>query len=108
MIENRLQPWEHVSEKVKPYKKIFLGGQFGIVLKNRGENDNHVCFQILNEDDGNWFISETGTSSSWLDDLKYVLTETEKWIKKNCEPDLYDGRQFGWKFKNKTENRSSK
>ena len=48
----------------------FKGEYKGIRLIPRGEDDNHICFQILNEDHGSW-LEDTGemTSSYWIDDL---------------------------------------
>ena len=47
----------------------FLGSCKGVELIRRGENDNHICFDILTEDDGNWFSSKEPSSSFWIKDL---------------------------------------
>lgn len=89
------------------YRHIILGHQFGIGLRQRGPNDPHVCFVILSEDDGHWFATRGGASTSWLDDLKSVIERAEKWCKSNCAPDMCPAnpnvngsplRQYGWKF----------
>ena len=78
--------------------KDFLGVCKGVHLDKRGENDNHITVQILTEDDGNWFASEKGFSSYWIDDLINQLQKAKEFLEKQ-EPDIYDGRQYGWKFK---------
>ena len=35
----------------------FKGMCKGVRLEKRGLNDNHICVQILTEDDENWFES---------------------------------------------------
>ena len=52
-------------------KITFKGRCKGVELIKRGINDNHICINILTEDDGNWFVSksEIGFSSSWIDEL---------------------------------------
>ena len=78
------------------YTKLFFGSQFGVGLLPRGEEDNHVCVQILSEDDENWFPSESSFSSYWTSDLQAVISEAQGWMEANCLPDR-DG--YGWKFK---------
>lgn len=45
------------------------GKQFGIRLVPRSKNDNHICLQILTEDDGQWFKKGNYFNSAWIDDL---------------------------------------
>lgn len=90
-----------------PDERVFLGDSFGVVLVPRiihhpwdleenGEEDNHICFLIVSEDDGNWFLSEgSGASSSYLSDLKAQISLAEDWIKHNA---VKDGR-YGYRFK---------
>ena len=73
-----------------------LSGQFGVRLVRRGEDDPHVCIQVLSEDDGNWLCSENSFSSFWLSDLQGVLRDAERWMKKNCKKSA-DG--YGYDFK---------
>ena len=81
------------------YDKVFLGECMGVGLTERDEDDNHVMFTLLVEDDENWFPNtETGgggTSSYWLPELIGVLDEAHTWMKKHCEQD----GEHGWKFK---------
>lgn len=79
------------------YEKIFFGSQFAIAL-NRYDT-NHVGFYILNEDDGNWFTSESFSSSYWIPDLQVVLQDALTWVKENCDefkPDNCGGAIMGW------------
>lgn len=78
------------------YTKLFFGHQFGIGLLPRGENDKHVCVQVLAEDDEYWFPSQGQFSCHWLSDLQAVLSEAQGWMEANCIPDK-DG--YGWQFK---------
>ena len=83
-------------------KITFKGRCKGVELIKRGINDNHICINILTEDDGNWFVSksEIGFSSSWIDELIEQLQNAKKYIETQ-EPDMYEGRQYGYKFKSK-------
>lgn len=57
------------------------------------DDDNHVCLQLLREDDGNWFEVGRPFSSFWLRDLIYVLKEAEKAVN-SCPEDHTYGRKF--------------
>lgn len=76
------------------YEKAFLGSCAGVILSRRGQNDSHICFTIIVEDDGYWFVSQHGFSSTWLQELRGVLHEASNWIEHECEKDT-----SGWKFK---------
>lgn len=78
----------------------FFGEQHGVRLVWRGMNDPHIIFEILSEDDGHWYPSGGSASSSWLPGLIKVMRVANKWMINNCEPDMYNGRQYGWKDKN--------
>jgi hypothetical protein len=80
-------------------EKVFLGACFGVGLCRRGPNDNHIVVKFLCEDDGNWGISTSGFSSSWLPEIAQLVGEAHEWVAKNCLPDMSDGIQFGWKFR---------
>lgn len=93
--------YESISKEIYPFREMFLGRIVGIVLKQRRKNDLHVVFQMINEDDGHWFLSTNPTSTHWLEDYKKVITVATNWCKKNCDPDIdiISGVQYGWKFK---------
>lgn len=102
MIRTKLDPDESMSEEIKPFKQIFLGYVAGVVLRPRRSNDNHVSFEIIAEDDLHWFPAKSGSgvaSSHWFEDYLSVLEAAKKWCEENCDPDMYNGRQYGWKFK---------
>jgi len=75
-----------------PEKHLFLGSCHGIALLPRGENDKHICFIILTEDDGLWFCSKNSSSSGWLGELILQLERAEKWLKKNAVGEVYGYR----------------
>jgi len=80
----------------------FKGDCMGLRLVKRDAraNDNHVCVQYLVEDDEFWFASKNiGFSSSWCEEAEAVMKKAVSWMKNNCEPDVYDGIQNGWRFK---------
>lgn len=81
------------------YKELFLGHCCGVALVNRSANDNHIAYLHLVEDDGNWSVRRGTVSSYWLEDEMNVLKAVQEWIQKNAEPDVYEGHQFGWKFR---------
>lgn len=83
----------------EPYREIFLGGCYGVLLKERNiyHNDKHVLVQLIVEDDGIWHIPyKANGSSHWFEDIINVLQEAHEWCEKHCEKD----GQYGWKFKN--------
>ena len=82
------------DDKVIDYEKIFLGKCHGVILTHRGEDDPHVCVQIITEDDETWFISDSDFSSHWLPELMSILQEAQDWMEKHCEKD-----DCGWKFR---------
>lgn len=78
----------------------FKGECKGVRLSARGAGDDHICLQILTEDDEQWFASSQPFSSSWIDELIEQLQRTKLWLQTQ-EPDIYDGRQYGYKFTSK-------
>lgn len=93
-IYNYGDPRDEILEVLEEY--LFLGGCQGVALIPRGENDNHICFLIVTEDDGNWFASKNSSSSFWLEDLEHQLKKAKDWMDNNADPDP-DG--FGYRFK---------
>lgn len=87
--------------------QAFLGSCKGVALIPRDGDPNtqdpgfgrHVSFVILTEDDDRWYASEGSTSSVWLEDLAVQLQVAVHWVEGNCEPDIHEGHQHGWLFK---------
>lgn len=77
-----------------PDEHLFLGVCLGIALVPRGSNDNHICFKLLAEDDGNWGVLSSWPSSFWLSDLQNELVAAQKWMEDNAEKE-----KFGYRFK---------
>lgn len=76
--------------------KSFRGSCFGVNLVKRGPDDPHICFQIIVEDDENWFDREQSNGSSfWIDELIEQLTAAKQYMNANTLPD----GQYGFKFK---------
>lgn len=76
--------------------KVFKGDCHGVVLEKRKDwenpNDPHVCFFLIVEDDGNWFESKTGVSSSaWIDDVIEQLQIARNWMNEYCTM-----ADYGW------------
>lgn len=93
-IYTRMYQGGFTDENEIEYEKIFLGKCHGVILTHRGEDDPHVCVQIITEDDENWFVSDNSFSSFWLPDLMSVLQEAQDWMNQNCDMD-----DCGWKFR---------
>jgi hypothetical protein len=74
--------------------------QFGVRLEARGENDPHVCFQLLTEDDEYWGDTDTGGSTYWLDDLIGVLQAAKTALETSPEFEK-EKNGYGWDFKKK-------
>lgn len=87
------------SEVLSKYKKVFFGSCHAIGLRNRGEKDNHVCFEILVGDDDSWVISKYGASAYWIPGLIGILQEANDWLKANAEPHILNNIQYGYMFK---------
>ena len=78
----------------------FFGEQHGVRLVKRGRNDPHICFEILSEDDGHWYVSCGGSyaSSYWMPGLLKVMRFAQKWMKRNCLDDVgKNGHWWGYK-----------
>lgn len=82
----------------------FKGECVGVRLKPRSSNpnDRHVLIQFIVHDDGNWFEDRGSASSSyWVGEYLEKLAEAQAWMQKNCDPDITDGKQYGWAFRPK-------
>ena len=64
--------------ELETFEQTFLGRCMGVGLRKRGDNDNHVVFVIIYEDDGNWFASENSVSSYWMADGEFGYKFKEK------------------------------
>lgn len=91
--------YESMSEEIKPFREMFLGGVVGVILRDRADGDPVVVFQLIHEDDGHWFLSTNGASAFWLDDYINVLTAARRWCEENCDPEIQYNRQYGWRFR---------
>lgn len=78
----------------------FKGQCKGVRLEKRGDGDNHIKVVLLTEDDENWFDGDS-FSSSWIDEMIEKLQEAKRYIETQ-EPDIYNGRQYGYRFSNAT------
>ena len=76
----------------------FKGECKGVRLVSRGKKDSHISIEILAKDDGNWFECGTPFSSYWVNELIQKLQEAKQFIETQ-EPDIYEGKQYGYKFK---------
>lgn len=85
-----------VEAAVTPVVMGFWGNCHAVRLVYRGQKDNHICFEILTEDDGNWFVSKNCTSSFWLPELINILSAADNWMKENAKPDMNGNIQFGY------------
>ena len=95
-LDNTPTDHESIDDSKTPTIAIFLGDCCGVRLVWRGQNDPHVCFEILGEDDGHWFLKQSYSSSYWMPDLMKALKAAEKWMKANCKPDIHNGYQYGY------------
>jgi hypothetical protein len=77
-----------------PEEHLFLGECKGVALIPRSENDDHIYFLILTEEDGNWYCGNSRTSSYWIGELAHQILKAEKWLKESAVEDT-----FGYRFK---------
>ena len=81
-------------------RKEFKGDCIGIRLSNRsGHGDKHICFTLLTEDDEDWIETNFNVSSAWLDETIQMLEAAKAYMKSSANPDIFEGIQYGWKFK---------
>lgn len=78
-------------------KPMFAGDCAGVDLEARGDKDRHIMFTVCVEDDDQW-LRKVSLSSAWIDDLIEQLEEARKLIKSH-DPDMFEGRQYGFKFR---------
>ena len=86
---------EHDEMEV-PDDHLILGDCLGIALLPRGNNDNHICLQLIGEDDGNWSVTTNSFSSFWVEDLQRVVNHAIDWLENNAEK---DPSGYGYIFK---------
>lgn len=79
-----------------PIVKVFKRGCRGIVLHWRGENDPHLCYIYITEDDGNWFVSSQPVSSHWISEDLELIIKAREWMMANAFEDVYDQSFYGW------------
>lgn len=84
------------AEQITNYEHGLKGTCHGVLFCRRGPDDPHVMIQLLVEDDGNWFTSDSGFSSYWLPEYIELMQEALKWLEANCDKDP-DG--YGWVFR---------
>lgn len=77
----------------------FTSGCHGVALSTRGVEDRHFMVTYLTEDDGNWFVTEGGTSSHWVPSIVMLFQTAHDWLLKNADPDMHNGRQYGWRVR---------
>lgn len=70
------------------FRQVFKGSCYAVALVPRYEagDDLHICFQILVEDDGNWYESPGIGSSYWAPELIEQLKQAQEWMQKNAIP----------------------
>lgn len=75
---------------------VFKGNCVGIKLTARSQNDPHICFSFMTEDDGNWFDTPTGSgwSNYWWEDLKEVMVRVENTLSRTAKK-----TKWGYEFK---------
>ena len=67
-MRNELHSHERMEASRNPVIKLFLNDCHGVRLVLSG-SDGHVCFEILSEDDGYWFIKKSYSASYWFPDM---------------------------------------
>lgn len=83
-------------------RREFKGNCIGVRLEERGgPSDRHICFKLLIEDDENWIETDFSVSSGWIDETIKMLQAARAHMKDHAQPDITEGRQYGWKFKDK-------
>lgn len=85
------------SHRLKSTSVCIFGECHGVRLRKRSpkNNDYHILVDIICEDDGQWFETNTLGSSHWIPDFENVLKTLNKYFKECCEPD----GKYGFKFK---------
>lgn len=78
-------------------KTVVKGACIGVKFEDRGPGDKHQCIRLLIEDDEKWIPTDFCVSSHWLHEAIAVLQVARDRLDRECEPDLHDGHQFGWK-----------
>lgn len=100
MIRRKLNSDERIDNPGS-YRELFLGACFGVGLRPRGWDDNHVCFDILTEDDEYWFVNRSGGSSHWMPELLEAMQAAIDWCKANALADIDNDIQYGYIFSSK-------
>jgi len=83
-------------EENLPVIETFKGTCCGVVLYQRAEGDPHICFDILGEDDGNWFLARNGASTCWLYDLQIQMGLAMNYLQTDTAIEPYE---WGFRLK---------
>lgn len=77
---------------------VFKGICAGVALYRRsfGDDDKHLCFIPLVEDDENWFVSKNGWSTGWLNDFMTQMKIAIRWLDTDKSVEKY---QWGYRLK---------
>ena len=99
-VENAGYNQYNMPQKFTPIKIdecVYIFGEcHGVRLRKRSpeNNDYHILVDIICEDDGHWFETNTLGSSHWIPDFEKVLKTLNKYFKVRCEPDGKYGYSF--------------
>lgn len=96
-IRLELDEFETISRSINETVATFFGNCVGIRLTKRGLDDDHICFEVLCEDDLNWFPSRNGFSTHWLSEFLEVSKAAHDWLRENADRD----GNHGWKVRSK-------
>jgi hypothetical protein len=82
--------WFRKSHFKHEYEIGFFGKCLGVTLSWRGEQDPHVTFSTVEEDDGTWCVQSGGNvSSHWIPDMLEQLRLAHQWCEDNCVKEKY-------------------
>ena len=87
------------------FEQLILNDCHGIGLNRRGDNDPHVMFTMLCEDDGQWFENRGESDCYWMLGQVEVLQAAMQWIEANCDPHIPtvsgwpENQPSGWDFR---------
>lgn len=84
VVRRKFDRGETVDGEITGYREVFLASIVGVVLSPRGDNDPHISFDIICEDDEYWFpISRSGGgySTFWITAYEAAFHAAHAWCK---------------------------
>jgi len=88
---------ETLDKDITPFVRAFLCDGHGILIKPYHEKDQTIQFQLIEEDDEHWFISNCSFNGASTPDIITVMNAAYLWCQKKALRETPDCPNFKFK-----------